>query len=35
MALIMQYFQTWFEGYPSEPMTVLNAINEIIEKESP
>jgi len=35
MALVMQYLQTWFEGYPSEPMAVLNAVNEIIEREAP
>ena len=35
LALIMQYQQAWYEGYPAEPLVVLNAVEQIIEKEDP
>ena len=35
LALIMQYQQAWYEGYPAEPLVVLNAVEQILEKEDP
>jgi hypothetical protein len=35
MALIVQYMQTWFECHPSEPVSVLTAINQVLENENP
>jgi len=35
VALIVHYQQTWYEGYPAEPLVVLNAIEQILELEDP
>lgn len=35
VALITQYQQTWYEGYPGEPTVVMSAIEQIIELEDP
>jgi hypothetical protein len=35
VALIIQYQQTWYEGYPAEPLVVMNAIEQILEIEDP
>jgi len=35
MSLICQWMQVWFEGYPAAPITVLNAVDEIIGREDP
>ena len=31
----MHYQQTWYEGYPAEPIGVLNAVEQILEREDP
>jgi hypothetical protein len=35
MALITQWMQVWFENYPAEPRSVLNAIENVIQQEEP
>ena len=35
VALITQYQQTWYEGYPAEPTVVMTAIEQILELEDP
>jgi len=35
MAIIVQYQQTWYEGYPAEPIVVMSAIEQVLEKEDP
>jgi hypothetical protein len=35
LALITHYQQTWYEGYPAEPIVVLNAIERVLEVEDP
>eukprot|EP00347_Sterkiella_histriomuscorum_P023854 403333155 len=34
MCLIVQYMQTWFEAFPSDPLAPLTAIDQIIENEN-
>lgn len=33
LSVIVQFQQTWFEGYPAEPLVPLQAIETILEKE--
>lgn len=35
LALILQYQQVWYEGYPGEPVVVLGAVEQILEFEDP
>lgn len=35
MAVIVQFQQTWYEGYPAEPLVPLQAIEAVIEAEDP
>jgi len=35
MALIVQWMQVWFEQYPAEPVSVLEAVETVIEQEDP
>ncbi len=35
LALIIQYQQVWYEGYPAEPLVVLGAVDQILELEDP
>ena len=35
VALVVQYQQVWNEGYPAEPLVVMNAIETLLEREDP
>lgn len=35
LSVIVQFQQTWYEGYPAEPLVPLQAIEAIIQSEDP
>jgi hypothetical protein len=35
MSLLVHWWQSWFEGYPAAPLTLMEAIRKILSDESP